>query len=154
MSYNFFSTFHKSVKFAPMADLWALRTAPFSSGASTKWQTHNLLGLRREVCLSWYLPFLTILVSQKFYIILYFRLADCRATGFLNRHSVLQLLSNDSVQLDGRKQTPDILRTRFRLVNLHVFAPCNFVGIERTLLLLLKTEAWSSRSKVKVKVLS
>ena len=45
MSYNFFSTFHKSVEFALMADLWALRTAPFGSGVSTKWQTHSLLGL-------------------------------------------------------------------------------------------------------------
>ena len=50
MSYNFFSTFHKSVKFAPMADLWALRTAPFGSGVSTKWQTHNLLGLLGPFC--------------------------------------------------------------------------------------------------------
>lgn len=101
------------------------------------------------------LPFLTTPVFQKFYTIQYFRLGDCRAVVLLSRHSGLRLPTNDYVPLDGRRRTHDTLRRRSRLVNLRVSAPCNFEGIEGTLLLQLffKTEVWSiyyQKAKVKV----
>ena len=101
------------------------------------------------------LPFLTTPIFQKFYTIQYFRLGDCRVVVLLSRHSGLRLPTNDYVPLDGRRRTHDTLRRRSRLVNLRVSAPCNFEGIEGTLLLQLffKTEVWSiyyQKAKVKV----
>ena len=91
------------------------------------------------------LPVLTTPVFQKFYTIQYFRLGDYRVVVLLSKHLGLRLPTNDYVPLDGRRRTHDILRRRSRLVNLRVSAPCNFEGIEGTLLLQLffKTEVWN-----------